>query len=268
MRNVGFDALPDDGPEKNVLAVCVASIKFTAPVDKELLNTVPSPEIEFTALLPVRTLTPPTCRPVQFREVVPVGNTHALVPDLFCSTRSFVDPCPVNMPPLAVDAATTPLPLVSEGIVPLNSAVPLNVSAPLNVLFPLFRGTVAPLAPVLLNAAVPNAEPLDFVQVMAVVPEVVQSPDRSALVTLVVPENFVKFPEAGDPVVVTLPAPAGVAQVPSPRQKVELFADVPLLSLFTDKFPLVILAAFVVSVVAEVANADPLVLVQVIAPVL
>ena len=35
----------------------------------------------------------------------------------------------------------------------------------------------------------------------------------------------------------TLPAPAGVAQVPSPRQKVEAEAAVPLLRFVTGRFP-------------------------------
>jgi hypothetical protein len=35
----------------------------------------------------------------------------------------------------------------------------------------------------------------------------------------------------------TLPPPAGVAQVPSPRQNVELLAEVPLLRFVTGRFP-------------------------------
>lgn len=55
----------------------------------------------------------------------------------------------------------------------------------------------------------------------------------------------------------------GTAHEPSPRQKVVELADVPLFKRFTDKFPLVILLALVVSVVADVAKATPLVFVQV-----
>ena len=39
------------------------------------------------------------------------------------------------------------------------------------------------------------------------------------------------------PPAVTFPLPAGVAHVPSPRQKVELLADVPELRFVTGKFP-------------------------------
>lgn len=51
-------------------------------------------------------------------------------------------------------------------------------------------------------ALVANAVPLVFVQVIAAVPEVVQSPDRSAFVTEVAPENLARFPDEGEPVVV------------------------------------------------------------------
>jgi len=50
-----------------------------------------------------------------------------------------------------------------------------------------------------------NDTPLVLVQVMARVPDVVQSPERSPFVIALKPENFVRFPLAGDPVVVTVP---------------------------------------------------------------
>jgi hypothetical protein len=50
-----------------------------------------------------------------------------------------------------------------------------------------------------------NATPPVLVQVIASVPVVVQSPERSPLVTEVEPENFARLPEAGEPVVVTVP---------------------------------------------------------------
>ena len=82
-----------------------------------------------------------------------------------------------------------------------------------------------------------SAVPLILPTVVASVPEVVTSPDRSPLVTEVAPENFVRLPVAGLPVVVTVPEPAGVAQVPSPRQKVVDDAEVPLFRLPTGRLP-------------------------------
>jgi hypothetical protein len=46
-------------------------------------------------------------------------------------------------------------------------------------------------------------------QTIANVPVVVQSPDRSPFVMVAAPENLVRFPLAGEPVVVTVPVPAG-----------------------------------------------------------
>jgi hypothetical protein len=42
-------------------------------------------------------------------------------------------------------------------------------------------------------------------KVVATAPDVITSPVRSAFVTVVPPENFVRFPVAGEPVVVTVP---------------------------------------------------------------
>ena len=71
-------------------------------------------------------------------------------------------------------------------------------------------------------ANVPKAVPLVCVQVIASVPDVVQSPDRSPLVITVPPENFARFPLAGDPDVVTVPDPEGAAHEQSPRKTVVL----------------------------------------------
>lgn len=59
----------------------------------------------------------------------------------------------------------------------------------------------------------------------------------------------------------------GAAHVPSPRQKVDDDAPVPELSRLTERLPLEIFAAFVVSVVALVAKLTPFVFVQMYAPV-
>jgi len=69
-----------------------------------------------------------------------------------------------------------------------------------------------------------TAVPLIFVQVIANAPLVVQSPLRSPVAIEVAPEKLAKLPVVGDPVVVTVPAPAGVAHTPSPRTKVDELA--------------------------------------------
>jgi hypothetical protein len=56
---------------------------------------------------------------------------------------------------------------------------------------------------------------------------------------LIVPEPVMGPPVSPVPVAteVTVPAPAGVVHVPSPRQKVLALAPVPLLRLVTGRFP-------------------------------
>jgi hypothetical protein len=66
------------------------------------------------------------------------------------------------------------------------------------------------------------------------------------------PETAIKPPVNDCPTLVTVPVPLGVAQVPSPRQKVVADADVPLLSLATGKLP-----------VTPVARGNPVALVKV-----
>lgn len=72
--------------------------------------------------------------------------------------------------------------------------------------------------------------------------ELLQVPDQrlitsalAAFVIEVAPENFAILPLAGVPVVVTVPDPAGVAHVPSPRQKVVELAPLPPLSTETGR---------------------------------
>jgi hypothetical protein len=62
-----------------------------------------------------------------------------------------------------------------------------------------------------------------FAIVVVSVPLVVTSPLRSPLVTDVAPLNLVRLPDAGDPVVVTVPAPAPQA-APVPDRSPALLA--------------------------------------------
>jgi len=83
----------------------------TAGAASDRMNVVALP---FTAAEPavavglaavaVLTATPPTCKPVQLKVVVPVGTTHTLLPALFRRVRSFVDPCPISARPPVVDS--------------------------------------------------------------------------------------------------------------------------------------------------------------------
>ena len=78
---------------------------------------------------------------------------------------------------------------------------------------------------------------------------------------LVIGFDAVQERPAPQVMLVTVPEPAGVAQVPSPRQNVLLEALVPLLSRLTDKLPIAwltgTLVAFVRSPEAIVPSAPP-----------
>src|ERR1039458_1515271 len=84
------------------------------------------------------------------------------------------------------------------------------------------EGTPVPVV-ILSNPVVKPARfvPFKATTVTALVPEVVASPERSVFVIVVEEANLVRFPVVGEPEVETLPPPAGVAQEPSPLQKVE-----------------------------------------------
>ena len=136
-----------------------------------------------------------------------------------------------------------------------------------HVLLAFSNGIVAPLVPVLSTAAVPNDVPFVFRHVTANVPDVVQSPLKSPLLIVVDPENFVRLPLDGEPVVLTLPPPDGVAHVPSPRQKVDDDADVPALRLFTDKLPVTCVARFKLPEISVKAGCAPVKAPPVLMPV-
>ena len=79
-------------------------------------------------------------------------------------------------------------------------------------LLPFAAAVINPFALTVILALV-KAPTLEFTvaRVVATVPEVVTSPVKSAFVIEVEPENFVRFPDAGLPVVVTVPLPPLVA---------------------------------------------------------
>lgn len=134
--------------------------------------------------------------------------------------------------PVAVEQPVAPL-LRSAQAAWLTTPAPEPFRAPVIVPAPPRAAASVPalmfealVVSVVAEAA--KATPPVLLTVTASVPEVVASPERSPLVMVVAAENLVRLPEAGVPVVETEPPPDGVAQVPSPRQKVEDEALVPL----------------------------------------
>jgi hypothetical protein len=110
--------------------------------------------------------------------------------------------------------------LVSDDVVtPEANVVPVSVLAGAITTFPE-AAVIRPL-PFTVKLGIdvdePNDPTLEFTveSVVASVPLVVMSPERSPLVIEDAPENFVIFPVAGDPVVVTVPPdPEAVSVVP------------------------------------------------------
>jgi len=94
--------------------------------------------------------------------------------------------------------------------VPVPHAVPITlVAAPLAAKHWFAVGAVADSD----IAVAPKCNPTTD---EASVPDVVTSPDKLPLVIVVAPENCVRFPEAGVPVVDTFPPPPGVEQLAFP----------------------------------------------------
>lgn len=127
---------------------------------------------------------------------------------------------------------------------------------PLRVVIPVAGGALhvpSPLQKVLEDAAVPEFRFVtgrfpDTSAERLTAPKDGAPPALPCKTCVVVPkeprvETAVAFPPSTSwlmvsvPAAVTLPDPAGVAHVPSPRQKVELDADVPLFRLATGKLP-------------------------------
>src|SRR5262245_30706087 len=96
-------------------------------------------------------------------------------------------PTPVNDEPVTPDASVEPVSVPAGAITAL---LPAAVMRPLALTVKLGMAVEEPNEPVL---------PLTVASVVASVPLVVRSPERSPLVTAVAPENFARLPEAGEP---------------------------------------------------------------------
>ena len=125
-------------------------------------------------------------------------------------------PLEIEFVPVAAvmaERADAPPPLI---VLQLNACVELLKASAL--VDPLHDGRVshAPVAEAVVTKTWFDAEftgtvvPFIAPTVVTNAPEVVTSPDRSPFVMDVVPENLAIFPEAGVPVVVTVPLPLGV----------------------------------------------------------
>ena len=91
--------------------------------------------------------------------------------------------------------------------------------------------------PLVMLVALKGLKPPRVEQVITSALAVVQSPDRLAVTRFVAVEKEEREPTVGGPEDVTVPPPAGVAQVASPRQKVVALAPVPEPRLVTGRLP-------------------------------
>lgn len=170
----------------------------------------------------------------------------------FEPTVTALAPAPTRGAPEVKDVA--PVPPLPTGNVFVTSAVSeteLKVGAP--AALPCRTDAVVPSEPTMLGATPappPNTKrfavnaALD--ERVAVVSKYGMPPDVPVVVSAIVPELVIgppeepKMLEAGTLTSTELtppPPPAGVAQVPSPRQKVVFEAEVPLFKLVTGKLP-------------------------------
>ena len=152
----------------------------------------------FPALNVVTVPAPPVgaeITPFDMVMVLPSGFTQPICPVV----AVVQDSCPL---PLMVIVEPSPLtPPTVDDVAKGKRAAP---SVPEEILLAFVVSVVALVA---------NATLLVFVQVVTPVPEVVQSPLILPLVIDVPPENIAKFPDAGDPVVVTVPVPLPEAEI-------------------------------------------------------
>ena len=129
---------------------------------------------------------------------------------------------PVRVPTLVSDDAVTPLASVAPVKVPAGAMTTLPEAA-----------VTKPL-PLTVNEGIDVDEPklptfeFTVARVAASVPDVVISPDKSPFVIALAPENFVRLPEAGEPVVVTVPPPVNEAQFAVEPLLVRNFPDWPV----------------------------------------
>ena len=201
------------GPVRLAFVTTVAAkepvpLPVTPPVKVMVWSPVFAPEIE-TAPAPMVSAEVLAALPVSV--TVPVFTVRAVVSVAF-----------VTAP--AVRPAAVPVRFVATPLAGVPKAGVTKVGDVVNATLP------EPLVPLTVVPAI-------LATVVASAPEVVMSPLKSPLVMVELLANFVRFPVAGDPLVLTLPPPEGVAHAPSPRQKVELDAEVPELRFVTGRLP-------------------------------
>jgi hypothetical protein len=146
----------------------------------------------------------------------------------------------------AKDGAPAPLPWSTVVVVPNEPSAAGAEAAP-------------PPSKIRLAVYAADEEITDVLEKYARPPDVpvVVSPNVPAPVTgePVTPKTLA--PGTDSATLVTVPAPAGVAHVPSPRQNVEDEADVPLFKFVTGRFPVTSLASLTVSVLLAPAMVFP-----------
>lgn len=116
--------------------------------------------------------------------------------------------------------------LVSDDVTTFAAKV-VPVSVPAGAITTFVEAAVTKPFPFTVNDGIAVEEPklptfeFTVASVAARVPDVVMSPDKSPFVIDEPPENFVKFPVAGDPVVVTVPDPPLAVRVPADKLRPE-----------------------------------------------
>ena len=147
-----------------------------------------------------------------------------------------VRPMKLAVAMLAIFARVTAL----FAIVAAKDPVPLPVTSPVSVI--VWSPVFVPLTDVVPVTARVGVDDPEIATVLYLPP--VMSPVVSAIVTAlfwtslpVVPSNRTTALSTADAGPTTSPVPVGVAQVPSPRQKVDADALVPLFRLVTGRFP-------------------------------
>jgi hypothetical protein len=134
--------------------------------------------------------------------IVPVIVVGKETPFVFVQVIAF-DPDVVQSPLISAAVIALAFPRTSPvNVLPVPVPPRAIASVPLEMFEALVVSVVAEAA---------KADPEVFVQVIANAPDVVQSPEMSPFVTEVGPENFVRFPFAGEPVTVA-PLPRLVPQ--------------------------------------------------------
>lgn len=171
-----------------MVIVIVAAEEFVNVFVVDVTGHVPALAVTVTALFVVKVRLDVT--------VVNVGLPEAFVRTMEAGVPSAIlAPTEVILVVTTFEAKVVPVSVPAGAITALP---PAAVTSPLPFTVMLGIDVEDPKDPTL---------ELTVAKVVANVPDVVISPDKSPFVMAVDPENFVKFPAAGDPVVVTVPVP-------------------------------------------------------------